>query len=736
MAQREEEMQKEKLKKLRTLNLTPAIERRAKRDLPVYETVKTWNNKTEKRVKSLHRYAYYLRCQHLAGILKVAVFTPYMIQQGEKSPAFEIFINIAGEEFITRYFLSGAERWSNAKIDNLQYVEGWPDLHGNENDIWSGTYAYRCDAKSWINPEGSKNIRRLLGTSRTGYEGILEWQERIREKKRDENDAKVFKPWDDDLKLFPKIPARFVNWAFRNNTEHYIFYNAGEKKGYCSRCQKEVPIKGQRHRKTGTCPKCRGRIVYLANGKKSKYLITPVAVSQIIQPIKDGYAVQVIETQRLYWNNAPLAYDAPELRWDVKYKIIVQGESVRGYSEGYYKQRIFRWIPDAWICRKYNLGRIYKGNANEIQKMFPHSALPILIQKEIDIPIIRYIDKEKEYPVFESLVKLGLYEIVADAMRGYISESFAHREAARALELDGCRLKKLLSLGGSVVAWEWLKLEKRMNTVFDPEMIRYFAKQGIMEYQMDFICDKMSYQKIYHYLKKQEDLTGEAPAQLLITWRDYLNMADKNRLNTEMEQNYKPANIKQAHKDMIALARKEEIKKQAAPICRKYKKIERNIKELVKYEYSADGYAIVAPKGVEDIILEGLVLKHCIHTCDFYFERINAKESYILFLRRTGSINTPWYTLEVEPGGNIRQKRTTGDNQNDDLKAAFPFLKKWQREIRKRMSKEDKKLADISDRKRKENYKTIRINKKLVWHGKHQGELLADVLEADFMAAL
>ena len=92
--------------------------------------------------------------------------------------------------------------------------------------------------------------------------------------------------------------------------------------------------------------------------------------------------------------------------------------------------------------------------------------------------------------------------------------------------------------------------------------------------------------------------------------------------------------------------------------------------------------------------------------------------------------------MEVEPGGNIRQKRTTGDNQNADLNAAMPFLKKWQAHIRKMMSKEDKKLANIADQKRKANYKDIRVNKKLVWHGKHQGQLLADVLEADFMAAI
>ena len=52
------------------------------------------------------------------------------------------------------------------------------------------------------------------------------------------------------------------------------------------------------------------------------------------------------------------------------------------------------------------------------------------------------------------------------------------------------------------------------------------------------------------------------------------------------------------------------------------------------------------------------------------------------------------------------------------------------------MNEEDKKLAGIADKKRRANYRDIRANKKIVWHGKHQGELLADVLEADFMAAI
>ena len=729
-------MIKEKLRKLRALKATPAIVSRAQRDMPVYEEVKGWDGKMHKQIKSLHRYGFYLRTQCLQGIVKIAAFTPWMIQQGERYPAFEIFLNVEGEEYISRYFDSdGNEKWSSATIENLCGSLNTKDTERIVGKYECGiywSYLYSSDRKAWINPEGSKSLKRELKTGADAFAAIQNFQNQCKKSKRDKKDAEIFKPWDEDLKLVPKLPKRFVDWAFKNNTEHYIFYTAGAKKGYCSRCGKEVPISGQRHRKEGKCPACKSKILYIANGRKGKNFRTPIGYSKIIQPIEGGYAVQTIQTYRTY-------YDAdiykPTLRMDVLYKTIVQGESERTYTEGFYKQRVYRWIPcwPGFACS----GRTYKGNAGKIKEMFPHSAAHLILEKELAIPFDIYVSKEKKYPVLESLMKIGLYEIVRDVMGShYTPESFEHREAAKALELDNARLKRLIALGGSVSAWEWLKLEKRQNTEYKAEMIRFFADRDILEYQLQFIYPLMSFEKIWHYLEKQEALTGEKARQLLITWRDYLNMAEKNKVNIDLEQNYKPANIKKAHASMIELANREEIAKEAKPIRKKFKNVEKNLAELKKYEYSADGYMIAAPKKIEDIILEGRVLGHCIHRCDFYFERINTKESFILFLRKSTSPGTPWYTLEVEPGGNIRQKRTTGDNQNPDLDAAMPFLKKWQRHVKKIMSKEDKKLADIADKKRKANYKDIRANKKLVWHGKHQGELLADVLEADFMAAM
>ena len=69
-------------------------------------------------------------------------------------------------------------------------------------------------------------------------------------------------------------------------------------------------------------------------------------------------------------------------------------------------------------------------------------------------------------------------------------------------------------------------------------------------------------------------------------------------------------------------------------------------------------------------------LSHCVGKSDRYWERIEQQEAYILFLRKTAEIDKPYYTLEVEPNGTIRQKRTYFDRQNDDLKDAEQFLKR------------------------------------------------------------
>lgn len=70
-----------------------------------------------------------------------------------------------------------------------------------------------------------------------------------------------------------------------------------------------------------------------------------------------------------------------------------------------------------------------------------------------------------------------------------------------------------------------------------------------------------------------------------------------------------------------------------------------------------------------------------------------------------------------------------------DLDDALPFLREWQQWVKNNLSEEDKQLAEKSDMARKKGYEKLREDKKIIWHGRLQGTLLADALEEDFMAA-
>lgn len=206
-------------------------------------------------------------------------------------------------------------------------------------------------------------------------------------------------------------------------------------------------------------------------------------------------------------------------------------------------------------------------------------------------------------------------------------------------------------------------------------------------------------------------------------------------MDTKNELLLKPKDITIAHNELVARLSMKESKKEIRDKEKKFKTAQSIMAagDLKKYEYEGEKYCIIAPEGIEDIYKEGLALKHCIHTCDIYFQRIDIKETYLLFLRRKESRDTPWYTLEIEPGGNIRQKKSVLNEAYSDLEDAMPFLKEWQQWVKKNLSKEDKELAKKSDKARRDGYAKLRADKKIIWHGRLQGTLLVDALEDDFM---
>lgn len=246
----------------------------------------------------------------------------------------------------------------------------------------------------------------------------------------------------------------------------------------------------------------------------------------------------------------------------------------------------------------------------------------------------------------------------------------------------------------------------------------------------------MSETQICNYLQRQVAETGEKCKQILRTWADYLSMAQRLNMDTSDAIIYRCKKLRQRHYELVERFASKEVAIQAAEYAEKYAHVDEICKSLkAKYEYAGDTYTVLAPACIEEIINEGRALVHCVGKSERYFERVETHEAYVLFLRKTEEPDKPYYTLEIEPGGTIRQKRTMYDRQNEDIKDAEKFLRTWQKEIAVRLTADDIRLAEESRELRVQGYADIRANGLKIQNGDLRGELLADVLQADLMEA-
>ena len=223
-------------------------------------------------------------------------------------------------------------------------------------------------------------------------------------------------------------------------------------------------------------------------------------------------------------------------------------------------------------------------------------------------------------------------------------------------------------------------------------------------------------------------------------WRDWRRMLEQEK-SLNKNTNPFPRDLKAEHdavlKRLQDAQEKRDLETQRKMIEEQEAKY-RDVTEIYhkiadKYAYSNGTFAIVVPENASAVIEEGIRLHHCVGTSDRYFERIRRRETFVLFLRKTADIKKSWYTLEVEPGGTIRQKRTMDDEQNEDLKAAEPFLREWQEVIAKRMTGEDIAAAMEARRMRITEMEELARTGTTVKFGSLRGKKLYDVLSADLM---
>lgn len=671
-------------------------------------------------------YNFYLRAVLINGMIKISVFNAEWIRAGSGQSQYDIFIDTEECRYISlEKDRDGRERcWRTAMISNL----------------FAGGYWYSRHYKGlvWSNIDTDKRIRRALGKGGEAYTAINKYQQDILSERIKKKEQRECAAWDKDMKPIKELPKNFADWIRRNAIkDHFIFYRYSKniKKGFCSRCNCEVDISGMepKNNKRDVCPKCKSRITFKSSGK-IKTLTSGTAYVQTVQAYPGGHVIRYVRA-RMYYRRSE--YWAPIIDL-YEYRRAIYGEaSYSNYAWDNYKNKYMRWLPTMSNLYYDDAAVLYPRGIN----LLPNAEhlKEITKRQHQEISISKWSERMVRGSLYEKLANAGFYKLLCELLNRYsrdLEEFTEDSELHKALKLDKMRLKRLKAMNGGTRELDWLQAEKQADRIWPDEMIRHFSDAGYNTRTFSFVSDRMTYLQIWEYLKRQYRDHGYTWDYTYTCWRDYMDMAKKLKIPLDLERNYKPKDVRIAHNEARDMLQGKDIEAEARKIDRKWKKLKKVYPKLAKYEYTGKDYQIIAPKSTGDIVREGMILKHCVHSCDFYFDRISTNESYILFLRKTADPKQPYYTLEVEPSGNIRQKRTTGDRQNDDFKDAKEFLAKWQRAIQKKLSKEDKALGKKSNDLRLKELKELRKNGNRVWHGVLQGKLLADVLEADFMPVM
>lgn len=308
--------------------------------------------------------------------------------------------------------------------------------------------------------------------------------------------------------------------------------------------------------------------------------------------------------------------------------------------------------------------------------------------------------------------------------------------------IDRQKINRLRDENGGTCRLKWLRYADMLECKLPNHTLDYLETNRL--YPIDIenipanICQKMSIEQIVNYIKKQTKVSYKKPSEVLEHWKDYLSMMKAQGKSLEEELFYKPKNLKQRHDQLVTDRQKlniikrmdenPEIRKQEAEkMEEKFPEASAVMKQVKsKYEYASTEFRMIMPESPIEIVKEGYALHHCAGSSERYFNRIENRETYIAFLRRISEPNIPFYTIEFEPGGTIRQSRSYYDEE-PGIEEIRGFLKEWQKEIKKRLTREDREHAKQSALLREENIRELK---------EKQNSFVLQKLMEDFMEAM
>lgn len=600
----------------------------------------------------------YMRSAVINGILKVEAYKRKSIRQGNEEPEYIIFLSKEENEYTT--YLVSEKKWSSSKAGNLKYSDY----------AYTETYSDYC----WISEDDQEMISRYLKSEyKDPYKAIDKWQTAVMH-------GKEINEIDKAMDQITETPADFREWAEEEVfwEKEYLFYDGANEKAYCTACKKTLKIKMRsKHNEYVTCPAC-GRIVMAKSWKKQR-VIRNDRRAALIQKVLDGYAVRYFGCTKIY---------ELENRWEGRISLHEFGrllknkrmQDIKEYEYGNFKQTgDFRW------CRaKYIYGQkavVYRKNLDEVFQGGGLQNLPYgyLFEKvkgqAVNINKLFNPDKTLEY-----MIKSGLTRLSLECMGQEYPIRKKKGTAQEVLGIDGNRLSRLKQMNGGRRILNWLRYEQKTGVKIRQDVMARLDWKKINVTDIEKIMEfGITPERALNYIEKQNGGT----AAVLTEWKDYLNMAERERLNMADDIVRFPRELKRRHNELVELKNQKKDRERLKKYRKKDQKIAKRLQEAARYYWQDEEYMIVPAAKCEELIKEGRALHHCVGASTNYMDKMADGISWILFLRKKKAPDIPFYTIEIEMKTDRILQWYSEYNRKPEKDKIQKVLNKFQRNLKR-----------------------------------------------------
>lgn len=655
------------------------------------------------------------------------------------------------------FFDAAEEKWTTQKLIRAM----------GYNPMWESFYSYRIlEEFKWGTELDERIAKEKLNSKRNPLAAIEELEDQYSRTKRDLRLMNKYRKIDKLMENIQDKNEALKKWLYETLTkECYLFWDKDTKTYGCSNCGSKIPekeLEKPKNEEIRICPVCGKK----ATVKKRKKIITvKTMVCKLERPDPKFGVARHFKAEIDYHKEGHTVI----LDEGVRILLYKKGCEEKTYMIFYNQEGdVYSWYTglkrSSWYThnpknRRTGICYLYPEEIKEALKETRYESLTHAFaemagkQLKTDYnAIMATAARKKEFgTMMEYLAKGRFYRLCQEAAQqcwayngsyvGTLNADGKNIEEVMGLK-DKQKINRIREENGGNIMLGWMRYSEKHKTKVPKRTMEYLEENRIgankIEELPGGIVSKMSIEQITNYIWKQTEKNNETPDEVLTQWADYLSMCVALDKNLDNELFYKPKDIKQRHDELIEDMRKLEIvqrmnddpelrQQEAKRMEEEFPGAAAILKEIKdKYEFAADGYMMIIPEKLVEIVQEGYALHHCAGSSKRYFNRIENRETYIGFLRRQQEKNIPFYTIEFEPGGTIRQNRSYYDEE-PGIEEIRGFLKLWQKEIKKRLTKKDKEHAVKSAILREQNIKELQGNR---------NSFVLKKLEEDFMEAV